>query len=284
MKKIILSADTTCDLPKDLIEKYNIQIIPLYIHLDDKEYRDSIDINPDFIYNYYEENKILPTTSAPNIADYLTHFKKWDPTKYDIIHITLGSGISSTYQNAFVASEEFENVYVIDSKSLSAASSLLILEAVDMINDKKTTDEIVNKLKNLRENIEVSFVLDSLTYLREGGRLNALQAFGSNLLNIKPCIEVKHEKNGQMEVGNKYRGKLSKVIKKYLSDRLENRDDIDTKRIFILNSGTSEEIIETTINGVKEYQNFDEMIVSRAGCTISSHCGYNSVGVIFINK
>lgn len=149
MKKIILSADTTCDLPKDLIEKYNIQIIPLYIHLDDKEYRDSIDINPDFIYNYYEENKILPTTSAPNIADYLTHFKKWDPTKYDIIHITLGSGISSTYQNAFVASEEFENVYVIDSKSLSAASSLLILEAVDMINDKKTTDEIVNKLKNI---------------------------------------------------------------------------------------------------------------------------------------
>lgn len=284
MKKIILSADTTCDLPKDLIEKYNIQIIPLYINLDGKEYRDTLDIDPNFIYKYYEENKVLPITSAPNIADYLSHFKKWDSKEYDILHITLGSGISSTYQNALITSKELENVHVIDSKSLSAASSLLLLEAVDMISDNKNIKDIVNELKNLREKIEVTFVVDSLIYLREGGRLNALQAFGANLLNIKPCIEVKKEKNGQMEVGNKYRGKLSKVINKYISDRLENRNDIDTRRVFLVHSGTSDEILETAINSIKKYQNFDEILVTRTGCTISSHCGYNTVGMIFFNK
>lgn len=284
MKKIILSADSTCDLPSSLIKKYNVQIIPLYINLNGKEYKDSIDINPDYIFDYYNKNKVLPTTASPNLLDYIRHFEKWNSDEYVILHITLGSGISSTYQNAILAANEFENVNVIDSNALSSASSLLLLRASDLIKEGKNISEIVEILEREKDLLEISFVIDSLTYLREGGRLSALQAFGANLLSIKPSIEVKNEKHGQMEVGNKYRGKLPKVLRKYISDKLENRNDINTKRLFITHSGASKEILDLTVNAVKEYQDFEEIIINRAGCTITTHCGENTVGLMYFSK
>ena len=284
MKKIILSADSTCDLSSDLLEKYNIHTLPLYIHLDDKEYKDMIDINPDFIYEYYVNNKALPKTAAPSIGDYLVHFGKWNTDEYEIIHISIGSGLSASYQNANLAASELKNVSVIDSKSLSTGSGALLIEAYEMVNGGKSKDEIIEALEVLREKLDVSFVIDSLTYLREGGRLSALQAFGANLLKIKPSIFVSSEKHGQMEVGNKYRGNINKVFPKFFKDKLKNSDEIDLKRVYLTHSGTNEENIELAKETIMSLQNFEEIIVNRASCTISSHCGENTFGLIFLKK
>lgn len=284
MKKIILSADSTCDLSSDLLEKYNINTLPLYINLDDKEYKDMIDINPDFIYEYYENNKVLPKTAAPSIGDYLKHFGKWGSSEYDIIHISIGSGISASYQNATLAANELDNVNIIDSKSLSTGSGALLIEAFEMINDGKSKDEIIKNIEALREKLDVSFVIDSLTYLREGGRLSTLQAFGANLLNIKPSIFVSSEKNGQMEVGNKYRGNINKVFPKFFKDKLYNRDDIDLRRIYLTHSGADESDIELAKNTILSLNNFEEVIINKTSCTISSHCGRNTFGLIFLKK
>lgn len=284
MKKIILSADSTCDLPINLREKLNIQIIPLYINLNGKEYRDSVDIFPDDIYNYYNEHKILPKTAAPSIGDFLEHFRKWDKETYEIIHISIGSGISASYQNATLAANELGNVYVVDSNSLTTGSSILLLKADEFRQKGISAKEIYEHLRVLNKKVNASFVINSLTYLREGGRLSALQAFGANVLGIKPCIEVKNEKHGQMEVGNKYRGNLSKVHSKYTQDRLKDNSNIDTSRIFLTHSGISDENIDFIKTEIEKYQQFDEIIIARAGCTISSHCGENTIGLIYLDK
>lgn len=284
MKKIILSADSTCDLSSDLLEKYKIHTLPLYINLDDKEYKDMVNITPDFIYDYYDKNKVLPKTAAPSIGDYLNHFEQLNNGAYDIIHVSIGSGISASYQNATLAANELDNVYVIDSKSLSTGSGALLVEAYEMINKGKSTDEIVERLKEMREKLDVSFIIDSLTYLREGGRLSALQAFGANLLNIKPSIFVSSQKNGQMDVGNKYRGNINKVFIKFFKDKLEDNDEIDLRRIYLTHSGADEADIELAKNTISSLKNFEEIIVNKASCTISSHCGRNTFGIIFLKK
>lgn len=279
MRDVLISSDSTCDLSEKIIKDNNIAIMPLHISLDDKDYRDGVDIKPDFIYKTFEEKGILPKTSAPNLAEYYKHFTYLGDDA-DIIHISLSSSISSSYQNAILASGDLDNVFVIDSSNLSTGSGFLVLKALDLIKEGFSVSEIVEKLEETKRRIDTSFVLDTLEYLREGGRCSSLAAIGANLLKIRPSIIVDN-KDGNMTVGKKYRGQTDGVLLKYINDKLEDISSIDKKRIIITHSGISQEILDIVENEIKSKEYFNEILITRAGCTISSHCGENTLGIIF---
>lgn len=281
MTSIKITCDSTADLSKDLMERYNIDTIPLYINLNGKSFKDGVDIQSDDIYEYVKKTGILPKTAAVSIKDYMDFFKKFHSSYDAVIHINLGEKFSSSHQNAVIAAGEFSNVYVINSNNLSTGTGHIVLEAAMMAEKGLSLEKIIENLQQLTEKIETSFVIDTLDYLKMGGRCSSLQAFSANLLNIKPTIEVI---DGKMEVGKKYRGKIEKSINKYVADRLQGRTDIVTDRIFITHSGISEEIIAQVKDKVQEYQNFDEIVVTRASCTISCHCGPNTLGILFKRK
>lgn len=283
MHKVILSADSTCDLDDELIEQYAIQIQPLHIILGDKDFQDGIDINPNDIYRTYEKEGILPQTAAPNIAEYINHFKKWTDKGYEVVHISLGSGLSSAHQNSCLAAEELGNVYPVDSGNLSVGMGLLVVEAGDRIEKGMNAKDIQEEIRALKSKVNASFVIDKLTYLHAGGRCSAIEAFSANLLNIRPSIEVDNT-SGIMSVGRKYRGNMQKVLKRYTNDRLSNQGNSATDRLFLTHSGISDENIEAIKDIIEENYFFKEVYVSRAGCTISSHCGPNTFGVMYLSK
>ena len=283
MKKIILSADSTCDLGDTLKEKYEVNCLPLHIHFGDKQYNDGVDITPDDIYDIYEKNHILPKTSARNPVEYIDYFKKWTDEGCEVIHLSLGSGISSSFQNCCIAAEELGNVYPIDYGNLSTGIGLLVIEAAERITKGMAATQICQEVTALKAKVQTSFIIDNLTYLYEGGRCSALSALGANLLNIKPCIEVDNS-SGKMRVGKKYRGALSRILQQYTRDKLTEQSDLKNDRIFITHSGTSPENIDLVRRTIEEIADFKEVLVTRAGCTISSHCGPNTLGILFMKK
>ena len=280
-EKILIASDSTCDLSPELIEKYNIKIIPLGVSLGDKTYTDGVDITPDDIYAHYEKTKQLPKTAAVNIAKFHSFFSKYVDEGYSIITFTISSLMSSTYNNAKLAAEDFDNVYVVDTENLSTGGGLLILSACRMVGEGKSAEEIVESCREIAKRVDTSFVIDSLEFLYKGGRCSALEAFGANLLQIKPSIAVR---NGKMGVGKKYRGRLGDVLKKYVADQLVDASHIEQEFVFITHSGCEESIVNACVAQVKEAVPSAEVYITRAGCTISSHCGQNSLGVLFIRK
>jgi DegV family protein with EDD domain len=280
MSKVKITCDSTADLSHELLQKYNIDTIPLYIIIDENTYRDSVDIQPDDIYAYAQRTGKLPKTAAVSVQNYIDLFAKYQ--EYDaIIHINIGQQFSSSFQNAYIASQEFKNVYVINSENLSTGSGHLVIEAAELAAQGLDAEQICENLKRVIQKIDASFVIDTLDYLKMGGRCSSIQAFGASLLNIKPCIEVI---DGKMEVGKKYRGKIEKSIQKYVVDRLKDRDDIITDRVFITHSGCSVDLLNQVKQLVIESQPFEEVFITRASCTISCHCGPNTLGVLFKTK
>ena len=280
-KQIIISSDSTCDLSKELVERYQIHIQPMGISLGDQIYRDGVDITPDMIYAHHEKTGQLPKTSAINVVEDMEYFEELTKDGSAVIHFTISSSMSSTYNNACVAAQEFENVYVVDAKNLSTGSGLLVLAAAEMAQEGPEAQQIVEKLNDLADRVDASFVVDNLEYLVKGGRCSALAAFGANLLQLKPCISVK---NGAMGVGKKYRGKFEKVLLTYVADRLADAEDICLDRVFVTHAGCDPKVVESVAEAVKNTLPFREILVTRAGCTVSSHCGANTLGVLFIRK
>ena len=280
-KQIIISSDSTCDLSKELVDRYQIRIQPMGISLGDQIYRDGVDITPDMIYAHHEKTGQLPKTSAINVAENMEYFEELTKDGSAVIHFTISSSMSSTYNNACVAAQEFENVYVVDAKNLSTGSGLLVLAAAEMVQEGLEAQQIVEKLNDLADRVDASFVVDNLEYLVKGGRCSALAAFGANLLQLKPCISVK---NGAMGVGKKYRGKFEKVLLTYVADRLADAEDICLDRVFVTHAGCDPKVVESVAEAVKNTLPFREILVTRAGCTVSSHCGANTLGVLFIRK
>lgn len=280
MVKII--SDSTCDLSKDLIEKYSIAITPLSVSFGEETGKDGFDATPQRIYEYVSRTGTLPKTSACNIAEYQDEFEHWQSQGYEIVHISLGSKFSSSYRNACVAAADMNEVYVIDSENLSTGQGLLVLKAAEMALRDCTAKEIYESCSRLASKIETSFIISHLDYLYKGGRCSALSVFGANLLKLKPCIEVT---NGEMNPTKKYRGPIQKVILEYVEDRLKGRTDIDFSRIFI----THTEYASATVNAVRERINklqpsFFEMLETTAGSTITTHCGPECLGILFIRK
>jgi len=280
--RIKVSADSTCDLPKDIIKKYNIGITPLYIIKDDKQYKDMLEITVSDVFDYVESGQGITRSNAINVSEYQEYFSEWLKDYDAIIHINLSSSISACNQSALIAAEEFDNVHVIDSKSLSTGSGQVVVDAAIMAESGMAPGEIVKKLEELVSKVNASFVIGTLKYLKLGGRCSSLAALGANLLKLNPCIEMV---NGKMEVGKKYRGSFDKIILQYVEDRLAGNDDIDLKRIFVTYPPTmSDEIVSKIVEKVKSLKNFEEVICSTAGCVISTHCGPICAGILYYQK
>ena len=282
---VIISADRTCDLPQEKVEQYGIPMMPYHINLEDKEYIDSVDITPDDLYKAYWERKALPKTSAISMGEYIDYFKPMVDAGNTVVHLTLGSALSSSYNNCRMAAEEFEGkVYVIDACNLSTGIGLLVLKACELREAGKDAAEIAQIITDTIPKSHASFVLDTLEFMAAGGRCSAVLAFGANLLKLKPSIKVHNDENGAMKVDKKYRGELGKVLVSYVKDQMALYPDIDTSRIFITHSGIDEKMVEIVREELKKYHDFGEILVSRASCTISCHCGPATLGVLFLTK
>lgn len=280
MEKIILSADSTCDLSEEILKGYEISQYPYTIILGDKSYKDNVDIKPEDIYKAYKKEKILPKTAAINISEYYNYFKPFVDEGYKVIHINLGSSLTSAYNNCRLAAEQLEGVYPIDSRNLSTGSGLLVMKAIDLIKKGLPAEKIVACLKVHREKIHMSFVLESLDFLYAGGRCSKISSLGSNLLRIRPVINVDNQ-SGAMSPGSKYKGALKKIIPKYIKDKLTYYDNINPGRIFIVHSGIEDEYLQLAKKEILKYIDFKEVYISTASCTISSHCGPNTLGIAF---
>ena len=278
---VIISSDSTCDLSPELIKQYDVKILPLTVNLGGVLYSDGVDIDPEMIYRHYEKTGQLPKTSAPNIATCVDFFEKNTAQGSEMVHFTISSEMSSTYNNARLAAAKFENVHVVDTKNLSTGGGLLVVAAGEMAKKGMPASEIADACRALAEKVDASFVVDDLEFLHKGGRCSAVAAFGANLLRLKPCIVVQ---NAKMGVSKKYRGKFSSVLQTYIADRIGDGCCVDTERVFITHAGCDEEIYQQCVEQVKALSIFKEIHVTRAGCTISSHCGRNTLGVLFIRK
>ena len=281
MEKIKITCDSTCDLTAELYEKYGIDVMPLGVSLGDSFHRDGVDIDATQVFEFVAKEGILPKTSAVSIGEYEEFFKKYTDQGYAVIHINISSGFSSCYQNACLAAKELQGVYPIDSKNLSSGSGHLAIAAAELIAEGLSAEQIVEQINEMKERLDVSFVLQTLDYLKKGGRCSGVVALGANLLQLRPEIEVV---DGSMKVGKKYRGKAEKSIHDYVAGRLQGRTDLQYNRIFVTHSHVPAEIVEKVIAQVKELHPFVEVIETLAGCTVSSHCGPCCLGVLFFKK
>ncbi len=279
---IQILSDSTCDLSEELIKQYEIQLVPLYVVKDGKSYRDGIDIHPSDIFAHVDAGGDLCSTAAASVYDYEQEMQKYAGDHEAVILITIGSGFSSTCQNAKEASRKFSNVYVVDSQNLSSGQGLVVLKAAELAKQGLPAEEIVKKLEDFVPRVETSFIMDRLDYMRKGGRCSALAVFGAALLSIKPCIEVKE---GKMIVAKKYRGSFEKCLEQYVQDRLCGRDEeLDLSQIFITHTAASDTAVDTTRKAVQRYGKFQQILESRAGCTVSCHCGPHTLGILFVRK
>lgn len=280
--KVKITSDSTCDLPAELISRYDIGIAPLLIIMDEKPYRDGLDITASDVFSYVESGAGMTRTSALNVSDYHELFTEWRKECDALIHLNISNHFSSCFQTAKLAAEELENVYVVDSMNLSTGSGQVVLDAAIMAQNGMPPEKIVEELERLTPRVEASFVIGTIKYLYLGGRCSGLAALGANLLKLNPCIEVV---NGKMNVGKKYRGSFDKVVLQYVTDRLSGRDDIDSKRLFItFPPGVSPDIVGSVEEKAKSLFSFDEVIVCEAGCVISNHCGPTCIGILFYRK
>ena len=280
--KIKITSDSTCDLSPELIEKYNIDILPLYVGMGDDVLKDGVEATPEDIYAFVDKTGILPKTSAPNLSDMTDLFEKYTKDGYEVVHFSISADFSSSYATACMAAEEVGNVKVVDTRNLSTGSGLVVLHGCEMAQNGSTADEVQKECSELTGRVEASFVVDSIDYLHKGGRCSSVAALGANLLKLKPCIEVI---DGKMQSAKKYRGLIDRVILNYVTDRLVDRDDIDKHRIFITHTKCSKQIVEDVRNKINQLSpGFDEILETTAGCTITSHCGPYTLGILFVRK
>ncbi len=280
MVKII--SDSTCDLSPELVKKYDIEIVPLYVVMGDRTLRDGIEATPADIYKFVDETGVLPKTSAPNLEDFMLAFRKYRNEGREVVHFNISADFSSSCATAKVAAEEVGGVEVVDTRNLSTGSGLVVLHACELAAQGGNAKDIAAACREMTERVEASFVVDSIDYLHKGGRCSSVAALGANLLKLKPCIEVI---DGKMISAKKYRGLIDKVILNYVADRLTGRNDIDRHRIFITHSGCKKETVKAVREKINElYPGFEEILETTAGCTITSHCGPSTLGILFVRK
>jgi len=279
-KMIKIISDSTCDLSGDLIKKYDIDILPLHIHLGNAEYEDGVNITPEQIYEWSDQKKQSPKTAAPSIAEAVDLFRKYK--EKEIICFSISGAMSSSAQVMRLAAQELERedeIHIIDSQNLSTGIGLLIMEAAIMAGQGSRAEEIVKRIHELIPLVRTSFVVDTLTYLYRGGRCNAVSAFAGSALKIHPQIVVK---DGKMDAGKKYRGKMDKVIPLYVKEMEEELLGAKHDRVFITHSGCEPETIDAVYGYLKSLNVFKEILTTRAGSVISCHCGPGTLGVLYI--
>jgi len=278
---IKITADSTCDLSAEIVDDLNITLVPLLVLIGDEAFRDGVDIKPADIFKYVEEEGKTCKTAAVNTYEYECLFEELSSKYEAVIHICIGSGFSSCYQNATLAADSFKNVYVIDSQNLSSGSGHVVYEAACMAKAGASVEDICHSLSELIPRVDASFVIDRMDYLYRGGRCSGLEMLGAKILNIKPCIEVV---SGKMTVGKKYKGSFDHCLEQYIRDRLYIKQNIDYSRVFITHPMCAPQTVEKVKETLLQYAYFDEIIETPAGCTVSSHCGPNTLGILFKRK
>lgn len=281
---IRIVADSTCDLSKELVEKYDITILPLHIILGEEEFLDGVTITPDEIYKWSDANNITPKTSAAGIEDTQNVLKPILDAGDEVVMFSIASGMSTTINVFRMAVQELEaedRVRVIDSANLSTGIGLQVIEAACMAREGKSLDEIVSVIEEIKPRVRASFVVDILTYLHRGGRCSGLAALAGGMLKLHPRIVVK---NGVMGPDKKYRGKINSAIMNYVQDMEEDLLKAKKDRVFITHSGCDKESVESVRAYLESLNVFDEILETRAGGVVSSHCGPGTLGVLFIEN
>lgn len=279
--KIKILADSTCDLSPQLLRQYDITLAPLTVVKGDEQFKDGVTITPEDIFRHVAAGGELCSTAAVSIGEYIDLFRQYSSDYDGVIHINIGSGFSACYQNATLAAEDFDNVRCIDSQNLSTGQGLLVLEACRLAKEMDDLDAICDRLNAYREKIEASFLVDKLDYLVKGGRCSSAAALGANLLNLKPCIEVR---DGKMTVVKKYRGSFAKCLASYVTERLSGREDIDPAHLFITQATVADDCKAAVAEAVAKNSAFTNIYETTTGCTVSCHCGPGTLGILFVRK
>ncbi|MDR1564403.1 MAG: DegV family protein [Oscillospiraceae bacterium] len=272
--------DSTCDIGEELIKKYNLAVLPLPIFLGEEQFDDGVNITTDDLFKFVEKTGKLPRTVAPNAVAYSDFWQKWLDEGYDIVHFNIGAGFSVTHNAAVIAAEEYpDRVFPVDSKNLSSGIGLLVLRAAKLAEEGKSAAEIAKIMPEITNKVRSSFVLSTIEYLWKGGRCSGVAALGANLLKIKPCIEVV---DGKMFPGKKYRGKMEDILASYVEAKLKDRKTIYLDHIFVTHSYTDDTMAEYIRDKVLELHPFKEVFVTKAGCSICTHCGRGTLGILFM--
>ncbi len=280
--KVRITSDSTCDLTPALLERFGVAIRPLYIIKDGVSYRDNIDITPADVFAHVESGGKMCSTAAVSENDYEKFFTR-NLEGYDgLVHVTISSEMSSCYQNACNVARRMKNVHVVDSRNLSSAQGLLVMEGAEMAaKGGMTAAGIADALRALTPKVDASFCVDRLEYLRKGGRCSAVAALGANLLSIKPCIEVR---DGKMLVAKKYRGHYDRVLREYVRDRLAGNDTLRLNRIMLTHTPVPDGIVDLVRSEILACQPFAEVLETEALGTIACHCGPHTLGILYIHK
>lgn len=280
--KIKITADSTCDLSPELVERYNVGILPLSVIMGEKIYKDGIDIKPSDIFSFVKENKVLPKSSAPSLEEYAEFFKPYLEEYDAVIHINISSKASVSHENANSAAKSFGGkVFAVDSYALSTGQGLLVLKACDLVKEGKAPQEIVDELLSLRSKVNTSFVPDALDYLHKGGRCSLAALMGAKVLKLHPMIDMK---DGQLYAKKKYMGGIERCLKNYIIDLAQTYHNYDKTRCFITHSSCEPELVEKVRKQVEETFEFNEVLETTAGCVVTTHCGKNTLGVLFIHE
>lgn len=280
---IRIVSDSTCDLSEELLTKYNVEIIPLFVRMGDDERRDGVDVTIDELYKWSDENNTTPQTAAPSIEDVADVLKKYKEAGDDVIVFTVSASMSSSNQVVKLAADSIDyedHVYAIDSMNLSTGIGLQIIEAAQEIEKGRSFEEVISYIEDLREKVRTSFVVDTLTYLHRGGRCSATAALVGSMLKIKPKIVVE---DGKMDASKKYRGPLKRVLLQYVDDMKDELLKAKPERVFITHSTCKPEIVDVVREYLENLDYFEEIIETKAGSVISSHCGPGCLGVLFID-
>ncbi|CAM4439475.1 DegV family protein [Paenibacillus phoenicis] len=282
MGSIKIFADSTCDLPAEWIAQYDIGIVPLYVTFSEQTYKDGIDLTVPELYRKVDETGKLPKTAAPSPADFIEAFRPHIEEGRRILYISLSSELSSTYQNALIAADEFAEgmVTVFDSLNLSTGIGLQVMKAVNAAAEGKSVEEIVALLTAVRPQVETEFVIDSLDYLYKGGRCSGMQNIVGSLLKIRPVIKVE---NGKMTPAYKIRGSREKALDQLLNNALSHLSEMDKDLIFVTHS-LADEDAKVLKEALEAKTNARQVAVSNAGCVISSHCGAKTIGILYTKK
>lgn len=276
-----ISTDSTADL-EHLFKTEDINVIPLVVNLGGVDYYDGENIQAEDIFRVYDETKTLPKTSARSVTEYAEYFAKLREDGSEVVHISISGQLSCTCSNAKLAAEEVGGVYVVDSQSLSTGVGLLVLKAVDYKKKGRSATDIVEILNKLAPRVQASFMVDTMEYLHKGGRCSGMAKLVAGVLRIKPTLFLKE---GKIHVGQKHMGSFSKNILKYVESTLEQHNNPDLRRIFVTHTFSSDEDVQRVKDKIKELRpDFEEIIETHAGCTVTAHCGKNTLGILYINK
>ena len=278
--KIRMTADSTCDLSPELLRKYDIALAPLRVIIDGEVFHDGVDVTPRDVFRAADAGKSV-RTAAVNAYEYKEFFGKQLRNCDQVVHICISSEFSTCYADACEAAAETGNVFVVDSRNLSTGSGLLALEGVEMAEKGMDGEAVAEALRGKTGLVDTSFVVRTIDYLRRGGRCSGLEALGAKMLHIRPSIVVR---DGKMHPGDKYRGRYEHYLKHYIQDALADDRMIDFRRVFITHSPSEEGLVRFAIDTVKSYGLFQEVLETMAGCTVCTHCGPDTLGIIFMRK